>query len=609
MKFVFSLLIIVLIGAAGFAQDIVFSETRFGTDSYDKLLDIVPLESGDVMLLGETADTPSGWPNIYLEKLDSDGQSVWTSSLGTNFWDEPHSLLPLDSGDFLIVGATMNNYSEHYDAFVMKVSSTGSEIWFNTYGGLGSDEGVEIFPAPSGGYLVLGFSRADLFSQAEYFLLHINETGDELETHVFGGARDDMCRAAAQSENGNVLLGGYTHSNGAESQNLLLLLTNETGQLLNDFEYDSADPIIVNDIIALEGGFMVAGAMYFANQTELAHPFILKTNQNGSPLWHQVYLPNQAGEAVSITRNAYGYLVTGYTYTSEQPDGWILQTDDLGNEMWSDTVGNGAWDELSCVATDANGQMWFGGFSYVDATQLYDHLLVSTHGVLNIDLTPSGMPIEIPPGGGTLNFTAQITNVSADPVSFDMWSIAILPNGTEYGPILNHQNLTLEPGFDYTISPTQNVPPGAPAGTYAYVVRVGSLNEFVLSESSFEFSKSSQNRTVNLPQAMGGWSVSNEDAVVSSDDVALPVKTSLSVHPNPFNSMTTISFGLDKQTLVDISIYDILGREVAVIHQGVLIGGVHKFSLDADNFASGVYFVRAVQQDGPSITHKLLVLQ
>jgi hypothetical protein len=610
MRLWISMLAVVLISVSGFAQVATFNEYRYGNLTYDKLTEIIPLDSGELILLGETSDTASGWPDIYIEKIDANGQTIWTNTLGTNFWDEPHSLLPLANGDFLIVGSTMNNTSENYDVFVVRVDSAGSQIWMQTYGAAGSDVGVDIYPASGGGYLIPGFSRPAIFSQPDFFLMRISENGTELGSQTFGGGTNDICHTSAQAANGNILLGGYTHSNGAVSQDLYLVLCDEDGVMLNDFHHFSNEPVIINDIIAVDDGFIVVGGMYFSNPSEIIHPFLLKTNLNAAPEWYQTYSPDQATEAFAVTQNHDGFLLSGYTYSTGQPDGWILQTDADGVELWSQTVGNGGWEELSCVATDANGQTWFGGHSYIDETQLYDHLLVTSSGVLNVDLVPVGLPIVIPANGGTFEFSAQITNLNPATIDFDLWTIAILPNGAEYGPVLNHQNVSLPSGNVYTINPIQNVPAGAPTGSYEYIVRIGSLDEFMYSETSFEFTKASSLIDVISPEtSMNGWDVIDQDATISADEIALPTTSTLAAHPNPFNNQTMVSLSLERQTKVTVAVYDILGREVMVLHDGILAGGVHELVLDADTFASGLYFIRAVKRDGSSLTHKILLLQ
>gem|GEM_PF-1174013 len=63
-------------------------------------------------------------------------------------------------------------------------------------------------------------------------------------------------------------------------------------------------------------------------------------------------------------------------------------------------------------------------------------------------------------------------------------------------------------------------------------------------------------------------------------------------YPNPFNSQTTISFSLPETQLVDIKIFDSVGREIITLVNGTMNRGVHSFNFDAANLTSGVYFCR-----------------
>ena len=71
----------------------------------------------------------------------------------------------------------------------------------------------------------------------------------------------------------------------------------------------------------------------------------------------------------------------------------------------------------------------------------------------------------------------------------------------------------------------------------------------------------------------------------------------LSAYPNPFNPRTTISFSLERDEYVDIAVYDLVGRCVAVLSQQVYSAGSHSLTWTGrDNggveVASGTYFVR-----------------
>jgi hypothetical protein len=77
-------------------------------------------------------------------------------------------------------------------------------------------------------------------------------------------------------------------------------------------------------------------------------------------------------------------------------------------------------------------------------------------------------------------------------------------------------------------------------------------------------------------------------------------------YPNPFNPMTTISFMLDRSARVKLSVYDVLGAEVATLVLAELPAGAHSFRWDASNKPSGVYFCRL--EAGSFVETKKLVL-
>jgi hypothetical protein len=63
-------------------------------------------------------------------------------------------------------------------------------------------------------------------------------------------------------------------------------------------------------------------------------------------------------------------------------------------------------------------------------------------------------------------------------------------------------------------------------------------------------------------------------------------------YPNPFNPSTTIKFELPKTSQVNLSVFDILGREVSVLVSERRDAGVHEVKFEGADLASGVYFYR-----------------
>lgn len=66
-------------------------------------------------------------------------------------------------------------------------------------------------------------------------------------------------------------------------------------------------------------------------------------------------------------------------------------------------------------------------------------------------------------------------------------------------------------------------------------------------------------------------------------------------YPNPFNPEATFSLSVQQWQDVRITVHDVLGREVSVVHQGALTADTaHRFMVDADSWPSGMYTLRVV---------------
>ncbi len=161
--------------------------TFFGGSNGDEGYSVVLDASANPVVTGgtESPDFPttpgaydgtySGFKDLFVAKLSSSGSSLlWSTFLGGSNWDEGYSPVLDPSGNPVVTGLTYSSdfpttpgvydrtHNGYWDAFVAKLSSSGSSLLWSTYlGGSNSDYGYSVVLDESGNPVVAG----DTYSQ------------------------------------------------------------------------------------------------------------------------------------------------------------------------------------------------------------------------------------------------------------------------------------------------------------------------------------------------------------------------------------------------------------------------------------------------------------
>jgi hypothetical protein len=88
----------------------------------------------------------------------------------------------------------------------------------------------------------------------------------------------------------------------------------------------------------------------------------------------------------------------------------------------------------------------------------------------------------------------------------------------------------------------------------------------------------------------------------------LPQAFSLSVYPNPGNAEFRISYTLPRATDVELRIFDVNGREIAMLANEMKSAGEHVQTWNAGDVASGIYFV-TLKSDAATRTEKIVLVK
>ncbi len=229
-------------------------------------------------------------------------------------------------------------------------------------------------------------------------------------------------------------------------------------------------------------------------------------------------------------------------------------------------------------------------------------------GVASVVATLTGSS-SVPKAGGPLSFDLAFSNTSGADFSGEYWVMATLPNGAPYGPVFGPTALSLLDGQTSLESLVATVPRGAPAGGYTVTAYVGSsYPSGIDAQSSFAFSKSAGRPVAG---EVVTWTVENRTSGGSATTTMSAGATgaaSLGVFPNPFEAQTAVRFELSADSDVRVAVYDVLGREVAVLAEGAVEAGAHEATLDGSALPNGVYLVR-LEANGQVQTHRVTLLK
>ena len=207
-------------------------------------------------------------------------------------------------------------------------------------------------------------------------------------------------------------------------------------------------------------------------------------------------------------------------------------------------------------------------------------------------ISPYSAPIVIPEAGGSFDFLIGAENLTPSPQPFDLWTEIFLP---EYGSvsIMTVTGLNVPAYTLVSRDRSQTIPEYAPPGTYTYYAYIGEYPWVIDNVDSFTFEKEgSADGALGSPS---DWFCSGEsfDQWQTAPEMAIPTESALlDAYPNPFNPTTAIRFELRDVSFVELTVFDITGREVAKLVDGYKVKGLHEVTFEAEDLPSGIYFAR-----------------
>jgi len=361
---------------------------------------------------GTTTLTSSGYEDIFVAKLDSNGNWLWAKKAGGQSNDGGRSITVDDNGNSYVTGVfegsatfgtTTLTSSGGSDIFVAKLDINGNWLWAKKAGGTDFDFGNSIAVDANGNSYVTGyfsgsanFGTTTLTSSSEYYteiyVAKLDINGNWLWAKQAGGTDCHDGYGIAVDANGNSYVTGYFKSNATFGTTTLtsggiydifVAKLDSSGNWLwakkaGGTNYDDGYGIAVdaNGNSYVTGYFL--GDADFGNTTLTSSGgsdiFVAKLDINGNWLWAKKAGGTSYDYGLGITVDANGNsYVTGYfmnsatfgttTLTSSGSyEIFVAKMDSSGNWLWVKQAGGIYTDSGKSIAVDVNGNSYVTGY-------------------------------------------------------------------------------------------------------------------------------------------------------------------------------------------------------------------------------------------------------
>ena len=214
-------------------------DQSFGGSGNDSLYSIIQTADGGFLLGGTSSSPPSGNKtsanygnsDFWVVRLDANGTKLWDQSYGGSGYDALFSVQPTTDGGFVLAGysasgadgtKTSPGFGDN-DYWIVRIDSAGNQLWDKTFGGVGTDgypTNPRVRQSRDGGFLLAGQSAsapggnktAPNYGGYDYWVTHLDASGNLLWDQSFGGSGYDALAAFEETKDGGLVLGGISFS-------------------------------------------------------------------------------------------------------------------------------------------------------------------------------------------------------------------------------------------------------------------------------------------------------------------------------------------------------------------------------------------------------------
>ncbi len=587
-------------------------EATFGGSENEQCYSVQQTTDGGYILGGSTVSYGAGGYDMYLVKTDASGVMEWDQTYGGSMTDVCYSLDLTSDGGYILGGYTTSYGAGWTDMYVVKVDADGNLEWDRTYGGVSSEHCYSVKEVWwDYGYVLAGETMSYGAGVTDMYVIRTWASGDTVWARTFGGIYNDVCKSVDVTTDGGFICGGWTTSFGAGSSDFYLAKIDHSCDLEWDMtfggtEFDQCYAVCQTP----DDGFFLGGVTesYGAGEQDI---YVVRlgpepSDISGTVTPHfdgiRIYLMNDAGELV-----AEDSVLTGdgsFSFTQLMPGEYLVQIiEPLGFEVDQNDVAislpGGFSASVDFILTptvtfnDARTKPYwryeifsnYYGVGTPDYTseellqffqEIYDHFYANPVHPIQLEGTTYWGPTLAPPA----NMEELREMLVATEYPNDMYSTACRQLTVLMLNVVSEKVGQYFPASDDGAYICQAI---------VYIHELLGVDDALAAQIANVLNAGRKVEAGVIPLTTPMVIFSGEAETISMS----PAKFSFSSPvPNPFNPSTVLSYTMSAAADVNITVYDVSGRVVTDLVKGWNDEGTHQVTFNASHLPSGVYFAR-----------------
>jgi uncharacterized delta-60 repeat protein len=282
-----------------------------GGEKEERGVAISRAKDGNLLILGSGKSfNKNADRDLYVAKLSLDGKLLWEKAFGGDRDEYAGGVAGTDDGGVLVVGDSESFSKKGYkDIYILRLDKDGNEISKRTIGGKKSDEAKALTRTADGNFMMVGSREVARAGDADFFLMKLDQNGKKIWARTLGEDQHDVLNAVTPTPDGGIVATGATRSFGSDQTDLSVMYFNKNGKLIwhkiYGYEYyDEGNAVTMTK----GGGFMIAGTTNSMGKGDF-DAYIIALDSKGSLIWSKLYGERSKDIAHAITRTTDGSIV------------------------------------------------------------------------------------------------------------------------------------------------------------------------------------------------------------------------------------------------------------------------------------------------------------